>query len=252
MLETIEQLLINQDVKGTVGKTLQDAISILKQDPHSQKCHALIFVGNKFLSLHSSRQAQQLATSDLVFLDLYCQSLKTVKSDKKLDSHLIFLQGQAPAVNTGCIPHILHIIPINQNMKLLLLVEFGNNIVANGLNDVFFLANKIKNLQMQENMETLKPAYENLDIIMRQVTDAIKKIKYNNHEIEESMKNLLSKWDSFKKKYLDMLKAQSVVQDQDERKNELAKVESYLPFFMDAIKDFFRVSQNFILLRKIA
>lgn len=231
MLETIEQLLINADVKNAAVSSLNIAVEKLRQDPHSQKNHALIFVENKFLSIFSSRQSQSISTSDLFFLNILCHS---IKSDKKMESHLIFLQGQLSKMNSGCTPYIVHIIRMDNGFKLVLLVEYGNTAISNGLYEIFFELNKIKSLQMQSDLDSLKPAYENLDITMKQLSDVLKKVKYNNHELDECIKNFLNKYDTLKKKYVEMIK----ILDKD----QLMKVESYLPFFVDATKEFFRVS----------
>lgn len=53
LLEAIEQLMVNPDVKSVAQKTLEAATERLKQDPHSQRSHALLFVENKFLGIYS-------------------------------------------------------------------------------------------------------------------------------------------------------------------------------------------------------
>uniref|UniRef100_A0A182SCP9 FUZ/MON1/HPS1 first Longin domain-containing protein n=1 Tax=Anopheles maculatus TaxID=74869 RepID=A0A182SCP9_9DIPT len=73
LMEAIEQLLVNVDVKNTVVTALQAATDRLKQDPHSQRSHSLLFVGSKFLARYSTRQAQELAAVDMFFLNLLCQ-----------------------------------------------------------------------------------------------------------------------------------------------------------------------------------
>jgi hypothetical protein len=59
-------------------------------------------------------------------------------------------------------------------------------------------------------------------------------MKYNNPEIDECIKNFLNKYDMLKKKCVEMMKVLD--------KGQLVKVESYLPFFADATKEFFRLS----------
>lgn len=52
-MESVEHLLVNLDLKNTAQKTLEIATENLKQDPHSQRSHACLFVKNKFFAMYS-------------------------------------------------------------------------------------------------------------------------------------------------------------------------------------------------------
>lgn len=53
LVEAVEQLLVNSELRNVALSSLQLATEKLKQNPHSQRSHALLFVKNKFLSLYS-------------------------------------------------------------------------------------------------------------------------------------------------------------------------------------------------------
>lgn len=53
LMESVEHLLVNLDLKNIAQKTLEIATENLKQDPHSQRSHACLFVRNKFFSMFS-------------------------------------------------------------------------------------------------------------------------------------------------------------------------------------------------------
>ncbi|RZB38900.1 Hermansky-Pudlak syndrome 1 protein -like [Asbolus verrucosus] len=57
------------------------------------------------------------------------------------------------------------------------------------------------------DVETLRPAFDNLDTAIKRLNDAFKKNK--NSTIDYSAKQLLKKWDIIRKKYLDFIKTSS-------------------------------------------
>jgi hypothetical protein len=91
--------------------------------------------------------------------------------------------------------------------------------------------NKIKTLQAQVDMDNLVIETEKLDRVVKSVIDIEKKLKNNEHE--DAVKNFQNKYESLKKKYVEMLKIMD--------KNQLVKVESYFPYFLEAAKDLYRV-----------
>lgn len=226
-LEVIEQLTVNNDVKKNIVSALELALEKLKQDPASQRSHAVVFVGTKFLSMYSMRTSQQIVPADVLFLNIFCQ---TFESSSKIDSYMLFLRG----TTNSCIPHKVHRIAITSEITLLLLSEFGNAIISTNLYDVFVQLNKIKILQSQADMDALVIETEKLDKGVRNVLDVQKKTKHNSPEMVDSAKNFQNKYESLKKKYMEMLKIMD--------KNQLVKVESYFPYFLEAAKDFYKVS----------
>lgn len=226
-LDVIEQMTVNNDVRKCIINALELALENLKQDPQFQRNHAVVFVKNKFLSLFSMRTSQQLTPADLLFLNIFCQ---TVKTNQKIESYMLFLRGTC----NSCIPHKVHRIAVTQDITLILLSEFGNTIISSNLYEVFVQLNKIKTLQAQVDMDNLVIETEKLDKVVKTVIDIEKKLKNNEHE--DSVKNFQNKYESLKKKYVEMLKIMD--------KNQLVKVESYFPYFLEATKELYRV-RNF-------
>lgn len=225
-LEVIEPLSVNKDVNNNIMGALEIALEKLKQDPQFQRNHAVMFVGNKFLSLFSMRTSQQLTPADILFLNIFCQ---TMEAQQKIESYMLFLRG----TSNSCIPHKVHRIAITPEITLVLLSEYGNTIISSNLYEAFVQLNKIKILQSQADMDNLVVETEKLDKVARNVIDVGKKIKNNSQEMEESVKNFQNKYESLKKKYVEMLKIMD--------KNQLVKVESYFPYFMEATRELYKV-----------
>lgn len=154
-------------------------------------------------------------------------------TDGKIQSHLVFLQGNVNGTHAGCIPHIVHIGYLKNNVTLLTLLEYGNLPVSSGLFDVFFALHKIRILQMQNDIDNLRPAYENLDHYIKQSLDALKKAKFNNADIETATRKYGSKWDLLRRKYLELFK--------NSDRDLVLVIESNIPSLVDALKDLFRV-----------
>ena len=226
-LEVIEQLTVNNDVKNNIVTALELALEKLKQDPQFQRNHAVVFVGNKFLSIFSMRTSHQLAPADILFLNIFCQ---TIESNTKIDSHLLFLRG----MTNSCIPHKVHRIAITSEITLLLLSEHGNPIISSNLYEAFVQLNKIKILQSQADMDALVIETDKLDKAVKNVIDVQKKLKNSGLEMDECVKNFQNKYESLKRKYVEMLKIMD--------KNQLVKVESYFPYFFEATKELYKVN----------
>ncbi|XP_055316402.1 uncharacterized protein LOC129576033 isoform X2 [Sitodiplosis mosellana] len=237
LIEGMENLLINLDLKRVAQRALETASENLKRDPYSQRSHSILFVKNKLLAMCSSRSAQDLSTGDLIFLQIYCQKSVSAnhdaKSDRKVDTHLVFLQGNVNGTHAGCIPHIVHICHMENDVTLIILLEYGSLAVSSGLFDVFFAVHKIRILQMQNDMDNFRPAYENLDHYIKQSLDALKKAKYNNADIEAAIKKYSSKWDLLRKKYLELFK--------NSDRDLILTIESNIPGLVETLKDLFRM-----------
>lgn len=226
LLETIEQLSVNNEVKNSVLTSLENALEKIKES-NLQKSHAILFSGNKFMSLFSNRSAQPILPSDILFLNIFCQSIKLTQ---QIDSFLIFLQSS----NNTSIPHVMHRIPINADLTLLLLIEHGHTIISSNLYDTFVQLNKIKTLQSQSDLDNLVIETEKLDRVVKTIIDTQKKLKNNSREMEDCVKNFQNKYEILKKKYVEMLKIMD--------KNQLVKVESYFPYFVESTNELFRLA----------
>lgn len=233
-------MLVNNEVKTVAINALQAASNTLKQDPHSQRSHTILFVENKFLSLYSSRQAQTLSSANLLFLNIFIQTINATNSEtaKKIESHLILLHGATNSSKTACIPHILHLIRLNNGIVLVLLIEYGQINISNGLYEIYFATHRLQNLQMQSDTDNMRPSFDSLHQLMRQTIEALKKSKYNKTEIDESIKNFINRWDVLKKKYLDYFKTLN--------KSQILLVEANSPNFVESLRELFKVRAHFI------
>lgn len=168
---------------------------------------------------------------------MYCQ--KSISQDgdldaeRKVDSHLVFLQGNINGTHAGCIPHIVHICHMNDDVTLIILLEYGSLAVSSGLFDVFFAVHKMRILQMQNDTENLRPAYESLDHYIKHSLDALKKAKYNNADVDAAVKKFATKWDVLRKKYLDLFK--------NSDRDLILAIESNIPSLVEALKELYRV-----------
>lgn len=235
LVEGVDHLVVNHELKQIALKTLELATENLKQDPHSQRSHGCLFVRNKLLSIFSSKQAQEIAPSDILFLSMFQQSLPKITSDEQpVQSHLLLLQGQINGPFAGCIPHIVHSIRLANNVVLMLLVEYGSLQVASGLYDIFFALHKTRMLQMQNDVESLKPAFEKLDGYVKSELDALKKAKYNSQDVDAIVRKFIGKWDMLRRKYVELFR--------NSDKDLVVTIESNLPGLMDALRDLFRIT----------
>lgn len=154
--------------------------------------------------------------------------------EKRIHSNLLFLQGQINGHYAGCIPYIVHTTKLDNDVILLLLIEYGSLQVSSGLYDIFFALHKTQKYQMQNDIDSLKPAFDSLDSYVKQTIDALKKAKYNCHEIEMCIKKFTNRWDLLKRKYIELFKHCD--------KDLVVSIESNIPGFMETLKDIFRVS----------
>lgn len=268
------------DLRTVAMRTLAACIDSLRQDPHSQRSHAILFDGqrrgNRLLAMHAGRQAQELAASDVMFLSLFQRSFLGDEEKTKVETagatppqpsfstHLLLLQGQVNGPHAGCIPHIVHVIRLSDDkdddcddvddsvrdcggVVLVLAIEFGSLPVASGLYDIFYALHKMRMLQLQNDVESLRPAYERLDGYVRQELDALRKAKLAGADAEAAQRRFAMRWDGLRRKYVDLFKGSSGSGSSTNGTNHNAgelvlTIESNLPPFLDALKELFRVT----------
>ncbi|XP_055379285.1 BLOC-3 complex member HPS1 [Condylostylus longicornis] len=239
LLDGIDRLIINADVTNVINQTLQNVIEKLQQDPHSQRCHAFLFVDKKLAGIHSSRSAQKTNTSDIIFLFIINKVLQSKLESKAINiqSHLFFLNGKYNSNQSGgsggCIPHIVHTSLLDK-MSLTLIIEYGNLNVSNNIYETFFALQKIQTLQMQGDLEHLKTAFDNLESCFKQCIDAIRKAKFNSVEIDNALKKFSSRWDVLRKKYQEYFK--------NFDKSVVLQIESNMPIFLEELKELFKTT----------
>ncbi|KAK7069731.1 hybrid polyketide synthetase [Halocaridina rubra] len=81
LVEAVERLVVNAELSAAAVKALALVIDKLKSSKEISPCHALFFVRNKLLALYSSRSAQELSASDLLFLNLLVEASQVRDSD---------------------------------------------------------------------------------------------------------------------------------------------------------------------------
>lgn len=263
LVEGVERLSVSTELKFTAHKALDAAAENLRQDPHSQRSHAALFVGNKLLSLYSSKNAQELAACDILFLALFHQSLPKAAAtagerllEATTSTHLLLLQSQVRGPFAGCIPHIVHIVRLPQqqrcdkdakedaeekeeqhdddNAVLVLCIEYGSLPVASGLYDIFYALHKTRMLQLQNDVDGLKPAFDKLDGYVRQELDALRRAKLTGSDVESAVRRFGTRWDGLRKKYVELFRGSD--------RDSVVAIESNLPGFADALRDLFRAA----------
>ncbi|KAG8320508.1 hybrid polyketide synthetase [Homalodisca vitripennis] len=240
LVEAVEQLTVNPEVNATVIKSLREAANKLKSMVDYSRSHALIFVENKFLSLYSSRDAEDLAAADILFLNILTESFRrppppppppvpepdsdegdssdeyysppsspsrsaptSERDEDCIERELVILSG-----NGNYSPHAVHISTLSDGVSLLLLYQTSSEALCGGLNDAFAGLVMVENIQITENGEEgIRKVMEILDGSMKRIFDSLKKNKnQNTPQIETVTKQLHSKWDQLRKKFQEVLK----------------------------------------------
>lgn len=176
----------------------------------------------------------------MIFLQIYSQTVQNTAINTEssaIHKNIVFLQGNPNSSFSGCIPHILLFTHINDDVNLLILIEFGSLAVASGLFDVFFAVHKLRILQMQNDIDNLRPPFENLDHYVKHTLDAFKKSKYNAR-VDVAVRNLAARWDLLRRKYLEFLR--------NNDKTLVLVIESNIPIFIDSLKEVFNVSKQLV------
>ena len=231
-VEALPRLLINTELKRAVKGSLDRALDSLRDSGHL-RCHALLFVGVKFVAINSSKTAMPLSPSDLLFLAVLIRALQ--KDSRGLNKTVaIFLQGLSQDPHSGCVPCIAHLNKLNKGIVLIQIVEYAPLPVACSLYDTMFVLQKIISIQMQGDAEALKPTYESLECFVRQSIDALKKAKLRGDDLETCLKKFSSKWENLKKMYNEFLKSYE--------KDLIVRIESNIPSFQEDLRQLFMMA----------
>ncbi|XP_044594723.1 Hermansky-Pudlak syndrome 1 protein homolog [Cotesia glomerata] len=73
LTESVEQLSVNADLASSTLKILRDAADKLKAQSDFPNVHVLVLVDHKFLSLYSTKNAQDLNAADILLMVLLCK-----------------------------------------------------------------------------------------------------------------------------------------------------------------------------------
>lgn len=105
--------------------------------------------------------------------------------------------------------------------------------MASSLFDVFFAVHKLRILQMQNDISSLKSPFDSLEHYIKLATDAYKKAKYNSI-VDGAVKNFSAKWNLLRSKYVDFFKHND--------QTTILHIESNMPIFIDSLKELYNVS----------
>uniref|UniRef100_A0A182T8P2 Uncharacterized protein n=1 Tax=Anopheles maculatus TaxID=74869 RepID=A0A182T8P2_9DIPT len=128
---------------------------------------------------------------------------------------------------------IVHVVHLFEHVSLVLVIEHAHTALASHLYDVYFALHKLQSLQMQFDLDNLRGAFDALDTYTKHTQDALKKVKSNNAEVDESIRTFGVKWDTLRKKYTDYFKTSD--------NGLIVKIESNMPMFVESVKDLFRL-----------
>jgi len=158
-------------------------------------------------------------------------------TDNDLYSQLLLLGSQHNyTANT------VHIFELSDSINLITIVEATNPYTSSGLCDSFHYLNIINSLQFQRDFDELKPAFENLDMVIKKILEGIKKNRSNvSNDVDMCQKRLQIKWDFLRKKYNDLLRSRD--------SEVILQIEANTTGFVETLKELLRLTcfdRNFL------
>ncbi|XP_076241341.1 Hermansky-Pudlak syndrome 1 protein isoform X1 [Calliopsis andreniformis] len=157
--------------------------------------------------------------------------------DDDLYSNLILLGSEHDYTANA-----VHIFELADGINLVMIVEVTNLATSSGLYDSFHYLNIINGLQLQRDIDELRPAFENFDLAMKKALDGIKKNRANvSNDVDMCQRRLQVKWEFVRKKYLDLLKSRDP--------ESVLQIESNTSGFIDNLKELYRLTcfdKNFV------
>ncbi|XP_029034720.1 Hermansky-Pudlak syndrome 1 protein homolog isoform X4 [Osmia bicornis bicornis] len=150
--------------------------------------------------------------------------------DDDLYSHLILLGSEHDSTANA-----VHIFELADGINLVMIIEMTNLATSSGLYDSFHYLNVINGLQLQRDIDELRPAFENFDLAMKKALDGIKKNRANiSNDVDMCQRRLQSKWEFVRKKYMDLLKSRDP--------ESILQIESNTSGFTDNLKELYRLT----------
>ncbi|XP_076759749.1 Hermansky-Pudlak syndrome 1 protein [Xylocopa sonorina] len=136
----------------------------------------------------------------------------------------------------------VHIFELADGINLVMIVEVTNLATSSGLYDSFHYLNIINGLQLQRDIDELRPAFENFDLAIKRALDGIKKNRANvSNDVDMCQRRLQTKWEFVRKKYMDLLKSRDP--------ESILQIESNTAGFTDNLKELYRLTcfdKNFL------
>ncbi|XP_066603341.1 BLOC-3 complex member HPS1 isoform X2 [Prorops nasuta] len=135
----------------------------------------------------------------------------------------------------GYTANAVHIHELWENINLVTIIEVTNFATSSGLYDSFYYSNIINGLQLQRDIDELRPAFDNLDISIKKTLDGIKKNRGSiNNDVDMCQRRFQVKWEFIRKKYMDLLKSRDP--------ESILQIESNTSSFTDTMKELFRLT----------
>lgn len=207
MLESLPALLISTDLRKMVVKCLDIGLERWKSYGH-KRVHLLLFVADKFVALNSDKKESgigMLSNSDLMFLALWLKSLEKI-GHRSQNSLVAYLEGGFQHPNLGCVPCLVHATHLERNTNFVQIIEFENMSLSHHLQDSILAVQKLIITQTQNDVDAIKPNYENLEASLRQSLDILRKYKLKTEESDLIIKKLSTKLNNLRKIYQEFQK----------------------------------------------
>lgn len=199
-------------------------VSFLSQHASPLSATDILFCTVLSESHNKNRLETETAESDSDE-EFYSPCSSPVVEEAKVFCHQIMLTGSEYIPK--CQPHAIYIFPITEGVNVIYIIETGSPTVASNLYEAFLYLHIMQTVQIQRDIETLRPAFENLDTTIKKLCECLKKIK--NSAIEQSYKQLLKKWEFTRKKYVEFIKHGS--------EEALLRAETSIIGFLDNLKE---------------
>ncbi|XP_061941342.1 BLOC-3 complex member HPS1 isoform X3 [Apis cerana] len=228
--------VVNQRRKGDnqsgINSNNDDCIDILLPENNSSKEEQITF-GTKLANPTSEDITNLFRGSRESSINEGLYSLM----DDELYSNLILLGTEHDYTANA-----VHIFELADGINLIMIVEITNLATSSGLYDSFHYLNIINGLQLQRDIDELRPAFENFDLAMKKTLDGIKKNRANvSNDVDMCQRRLQTKWEFVRKKYIDLLKSRDP--------ESILQIESNISGFMDNLKELYRLTcfdKNFL------
>ncbi|XP_058809470.1 BLOC-3 complex member HPS1 [Phymastichus coffea] len=167
------------------------------------------------------------------------ENLSWLASDE-LNSQVMLLGSQ----DCGYTANAIHIFQLADGINLVTIVEMTNLTISSSLCDSFYHLNVINGLQLQRDIDELRPAFDNLEASIKKTLDGIKKNRGNiSNDVDMCQRRLQMKWEQVRKKYMELLKTRDP--------ETVLQIESSTQSFVESLKDLFKLiclNKNFVQL----
>lgn len=152
-------------------------------------------------------------------------------STDELYSQVMLLGSQ----DHGYTANAIHISQLAEGVNLVTIVEMTNLAISSGLYDSFFHLNIINGLQLQRDIDELRPAFENLEASIKKTLDGIKKNRSNiSNDVDMCQRRLQVKWEQVRKKFLELLKTRDP--------ESILQIETSTHTFTESLKELFKLT----------